>query len=246
MAKRGKPHQRALDWVFAHVFAPCFAFVLHLFCRTFRWEVRGLEHLEPYWQGERPVIVGCWHGRLIMIPYVWYKHGRGETYVLMGRNRNGELITRIVAKFRMQAVRGGSRKGGEEARQEMEARVLADPHTTLSMTPDGPHGPRFVSKMGMAHLSRKLDVPIIWVSACASRSYRFPTWDRFMFPLPFSRVVAEFSAPIFPRDHAAKSLEEYHAFIDARGREYLRAIDEEVAGVAPEDRALLEDPALSA
>lgn len=240
MAKKPKPHQLLLDWLFASVFSTIVALILHVICRTIRWDIRGLEHLAPYWGDGKPVIVGCWHGRLLMIPYAWYKHGGGETYVLMGRNRNGELITRIVARFRMRAVRGGSSKGGEEARKEMAARVMADPHTTLSMTPDGPRGPRYVSKMGMAHLSRSLNVPVIWVTASAKRSYRFPTWDRFMFPYPFTRVVVEFSPPIYPADHAAKSFEEYKAFLDAEGRRHLRRVDGEVAGLTQEDDRILQ------
>lgn len=247
MAKQPKPHQRLLDWLFAHVFAPLLALLLHLICRTIRWDVRGLENLAPYWGQGKPVIVGCWHGRLLMIPYVWWRHGRGETYVLMGRNRNGELITRIVDRFRMRAIRGGSTKGGEEARKEMAARVTADPRTTLSMTPDGPRGPRYVSKMGMAHLSRTLDVPVIWVTASARHSYRFPTWDRFMCPLPFTRVTVEFAPPILPADHANLSFEDYKAFLDAQGRAHLRRIDTANAVLtADDDRVLqtLETPPL--
>lgn len=241
MPKQPKPHQRLLDWLFAHVFSPVLALFLHVVCRTLRWDVRGLENLAPYWGQGRPVIVGCWHGRLLMIPYVWWRYGSGETYVLMGRNRNGELITRIVSRFRMRAIRGGSTKGGEEARKEMAARVVADPRTTLSMTPDGPRGPRYVSKMGMAHLSRTLDVPVVWVTASAHRSYRFPTWDRFMFPMPFTRVVVEFSPAILPADHAASSFEDYKAFLDAQGRAHLRRIDSEVAGLSAEDDRVLRE-----
>lgn len=195
--------------------------------------------MRPFWDEGRPVCVGCWHGRLLLIPYAWQKLGRGETWVLMGSNRNGELITRIVATFNMKAIRGGSRKGGEEARRQMAKVVDESPATTLSLTPDGPHGPRYISKMGMAHVSRSLNIPVVWVSATARWALRFRTWDRFLFPLPFSRVIVEFSAPTFPEAHAQLTLEEYRNELDRKGRALLRALDEEIECLSAEDRRIL-------
>jgi lysophospholipid acyltransferase (LPLAT)-like uncharacterized protein len=242
MAKKRKPHQIVIDWLFAYVLAPLFAAILHVLCFTCRWDLRGRENIAPYWDGGKPCIVGCWHGRLVMIPYSWWKMGNGETYVLMGRNRNGELITRIVATFNMKAVRGGSRVGGAEARDAMEEAVRANPNATLSFTPDGPHGPRYVSKMGMAHLSRKLGIPVIWVSASAAGNLRSGTWDRFMLPLPFSKIRVTFEKPIYPADHAALTLEQYRDHIDALGRAYLAANDRAMGILTAEDQALLEAP----
>jgi lysophospholipid acyltransferase (LPLAT)-like uncharacterized protein len=239
MAKPRKLHQRILDWVFAHVFAPLLAGLLHLLCMTLRWEIRGREHVAPYWNEGKPVIVGCWHGRLLFIPYAWWKIGRGDTYVLMGRNRNGELITRIVAKFNMKAVRGGSRVGGKEARDAMAEVIQKNPASTLSFTPDGPHGPRYESKMGMAHLSRTLGLPVVWVAASASSAVRFKTWDRFMLPRPFAKVIVEFFPPIDPNKHEKISLDDYRKLIDVHGREYLQKIDSEIDQLTSEDRDLL-------
>jgi lysophospholipid acyltransferase (LPLAT)-like uncharacterized protein len=207
--------------VLSGVLAVC----LRLLCATIRWKVEGLEHLKPFWGAGAPVIVACWHGRLVMIPFAWLRHGGGRIYVLMGLNRNGELITRIVSRFNMKAIRGGSRSGGKEARDEMAKAVAQDPATTLALTPDGPHGPALVSKMGMAHLSRAASLPVIWVSAAAAWSVRLGTWDRMQLPLPFSRVTVRFSAPMFPATWAASSLDEYREALDRAGRDELARLD---------------------
>jgi lysophospholipid acyltransferase (LPLAT)-like uncharacterized protein len=217
--------QRATDWVFAHVFAPFGAALLRLACATWRWEVTGLENVAPFWSAGRPVIVCCWHGRLLMLPFTWLHHGKGDVYVLMGKNRNGELITRIVSRFRMKAIRGSSRSGGKEARDEMLALVQASPATTIALTPDGPHGPALVSKLGAAQLSRQASIPVVWVSAVASWVWRLPTWDRFQLPLPFSRVKVRFAVPLFPQAHETASLEAYRDALDACGRTELAALD---------------------
>lgn len=238
--RRRKPWQPVIDWLYTYPLPGLFAFLLRLVYATLRWEVRGREHLAPYWDAGRPVIVGCWHGRLLLIPPVWNRLGRGNVYVLMGRNRNGELITRIVSRFRMKAIRGGSSSGGEAARQRMLEVVRQDPATTLALTPDGPRGPRYVSHLGMAQVSRQLDIPVVWVSATARWCYRVPTWDRFLAPLPFSRVVVEFMAPIHPGDHAELDLPAWRDHLDAAGRRQLLRIDRETGALIEADRALLE------
>ncbi|MBE2253397.1 MAG: DUF374 domain-containing protein [Myxococcus sp.] len=217
--------QRLTDWVFARVFAPAGALLLRLVCASWRLRVSGLEHVAPFWSAGRPVIVCCWHGRLLMLPYTWLRHGGGEVYVLMGKNRNGELITRIVSRFNMKAVRGSSRAGGKEARDEMAALVAQQSATTIALTPDGPHGPALVSKLGAAQLSRQSDLPVVWASASAAPALRAPTWDDFVMPLPFARVKVRFSAPVFPAQYASLTLEAYRDALDEVGREALAALD---------------------
>lgn len=224
MASRST-RQRVTDWVFASVFAPVGAALLRWACATWRWDVSGLEHVAPFWSGGRPVIICCWHGRLLMLPFTWLRHGGGDIYVLMGKNRNGELITRIVSRFNMRAIRGSSRSGGKEARDEMAALVKSRPASTIALTPDGPHGPVFVSKLGAAQLSRQASIPVVWASAAASAVWRLPTWDRFQLPFPFARVKVRFSVPTFPEAHEARSLEGYRDALDVLGRAQLAELD---------------------
>lgn len=111
--------------------------------------------------------------------------------------------------------------------------VSSEPATTLAITPDGPHGPALVSKMGLAHLSRGSALPVVWVSARASWAVRLGTWDRMQLPLPGARVTVRISAPMFPGDWAAASLDEYREAIDRTGRDELARLDEEGAPPRP-------------
>lgn len=209
---------------------------------TLRLEIRGRENLKPFWDEGRPVICAFWHGRLLLMPYAWWKVGRGEAYILMGRNRNGELITRIVSRFNMKAIRGGSSAGGEEARKEMLEVMARSPRTTLGITPDGPRGPRYESKMGIAWASRTLDVPVIWIAASTRWGLRTTTWDRFLVPLPFSKAVIAFGPPTSPADHADLDLDAWRRLLDAIGRRQTLALDREMGNLAEDDLPLLEPP----
>jgi lysophospholipid acyltransferase (LPLAT)-like uncharacterized protein len=231
--------QKALDWVFATILPPMLIGLMRLLYSTLRWEVHGRENLAPFWDEHRQVIIGFWHGRLLLMPPQWER--KGNAHVLIGKNRNGELITRMIAPWGIGAIRGGHRGGGAQARQEMMEAYFRGGGQTLAFTPDGPQGPRYSSKIGMAQLSRDLDVPVVWLSGAASKAIHMPLWDRFVIPLPFSKVTITWSPPIHPALYASAALEEYRDALDAWGRAYQRDVDERARNVDPRDETLLRE-----
>jgi hypothetical protein len=78
------------------------------------------------------------------------------------------------------------------------------------ITPDGPHGPVFKMHPGVIFLAQKSGVPIIPAACALSRKKIIRSWDKYQFPLPFSRVEAAYGAPFkvsATDDAAAKALE---------------------------------------
>jgi lysophospholipid acyltransferase (LPLAT)-like uncharacterized protein len=233
MARRKRWYQTVIDWLFFYVGVPFVVFALRLLYATIRWEVRGRENLRPFWDEGHPVIIAFWHGRLILMPHQWER--KGNAHVLIGTHRNGELIARVIAPFGIGAVRGSSNRGGKAAREQMSEAFFQGGGQTLGFTPDGPHGPRYVSKIGMAHLSRKLGIPVVWLNASATPALRAPTWDKFMIPLPFSKVIINWAPPIEPAQYAHLDLEGYRQLLDQFGRQYLREADKLLGRDDPDD-----------
>jgi lysophospholipid acyltransferase (LPLAT)-like uncharacterized protein len=66
----------------------------------------------------------------------------------------------------------------------------------IAITPDGPKGPRHVVKEGVIRLARITGVPIFPVTFNCSRKYHVNSWDRFLFPVPFSKGVFIWGNPI--------------------------------------------------
>jgi len=64
------------------------------------------------------------------------------------------------------------------------------------LNPDGPHGPAFVLKMGILHLSLKSGVPIIALRFSASSFRKLNTWDGKKISYPFSTIEMEIGDPI--------------------------------------------------
>lgn len=64
------------------------------------------------------------------------------------------------------------------------------------INPDGPHGPAFVLKKGILHLSLKSCVPVVAVRFSSSRFRELKTWDRKKFVYPFSTIEMKIGEPI--------------------------------------------------
>lgn len=94
-------------------------------------------------------------------------------------------------------VRGTSGAGGQEALEELAQKVRDGDSVLLAV--DGPRGPAFVAKSGCARLADETGASLWAIGYKASRSAEFPTWDRQLWPLPFSRV----EVAVVPVDSAA-------------------------------------------
>jgi lysophospholipid acyltransferase (LPLAT)-like uncharacterized protein len=174
--------------------------------RTVRFVREGEAHFRPHQDG-----AGCiftlWHGRLLAPAYL---HRNEDLATLVSRSADGEYLTRLLMRWNYVAVRGSSSAGGTASVREMVRHARGG--RSLVITPDGPRGPRQQMKDGPLYLARLSGLPIIPVSAVASRAWWVEGWDRFMVPQPFSTVHVRY-APAF---HVARDADA--AEIAARAR----------------------------
>ncbi len=192
---------------------------------TTRWEIRGLEHPEPYWRESRPLIGAFWHGRLLMMPKIW--RGRTKVHMLISQSRDGQMIARAVAHLGIDTIRGSTRRGdrdkggGAAVRSIMKAVRAGE---SICITPDGPKGPRMRASAGVVAVARLTGAPVFPASWSTSRAIRMRSWDRFHLPLPFGRGVFVIAPPItVPRDADEAEQERLRGEIEAA---LIRATDE--------------------
>ncbi|MHB8736156.1 MAG: lysophospholipid acyltransferase family protein [Terriglobales bacterium] len=159
--------------------------------------------LPPEAAAEPPqaAIYAFWHRGLL--PITWFCQGRGFG-ILISRNFDGELITRVAERLRYRTFRGSSSRGGAEAMTEMSAALQGG--QPIGLTVDGPRGPRFRAKLGPVVLARITGAPLYAVHAACSRARVLASWDRFQIPLPGSRVRAAWAGPIVVPPDASREL----------------------------------------
>ena len=154
-----------------------------------RWTSR-VERPQPPPGG--PFVLATWHGRLLLLPDL--RHGERPLIALISANRDGQLISKIARFFGIRSIIGSSSQGASKAIRELIG-VARDGHS-LYITPDGPRGPRMKAQRGVVEIARFTGLPVLPASASATKASERPSWDRFLIPYPFGRIVIRWGEPI--------------------------------------------------
>jgi hypothetical protein len=85
----------------------------------------------------------------------------------------------------------------------------------LTITPDGPRGPRRKLAQGPIYLASKLGLPLVAMGFGYDRPWRTRSWDRFALPRSFSRARAVASPAInLPSDLDRDGVEYYRQRVE--------------------------------
>jgi hypothetical protein len=164
--------------------------LVYLTCRT---EKHFHDKAAEIFAGSTPALYCFWHGRLIMHPFIRPK--KRKLFALISRHADGILISAIARRLGVYTVHGSRTRGVHGAIAGLIA-AAAQGHN-IAITPDGPRGPLQKAANGAAYVAAQSGYPVICSAYSASRHWRFSSWDRFMFPKPFSTLIFSAAAPIY-------------------------------------------------
>ncbi|MDL2719152.1 MAG: DUF374 domain-containing protein [Acidobacteriota bacterium] len=158
---------------------------------VYRWTLHltivGEEHRQAIRAKGKKPLHAIWHQRMVggILAH------RGEGYVTMAsKSDDGEIIATFLRYWGFRAARGSSSRDGDIASAEFLEALRGAPGGAL--TPDGPRGPARRCKRGILMLAEQGSALVLPSSSSSSRSRFLNSWDRFLFPLPFSRCVVVF------------------------------------------------------
>jgi lysophospholipid acyltransferase (LPLAT)-like uncharacterized protein len=181
------------DWRL-RIGVPLGVVLIRLLAMTWRIKRNGDARLAKRVAAGEGAVVALWHGQLF--PLAWAIRDV-PLLVLVSEHRDGEVITRILGHLGYRMIRGSSTRGGARALAEM-IRELKE-GKSICITPDGPRGPARVFSPGAAVAAQRAGVPVIPLYLTASSAWRLNSWDRFMIPKPFARLVVTLGEPTFVR-----------------------------------------------
>ncbi len=165
--------------------------LLRLLAATWRVRVTNPEIVDDLRARRQPFVHVLWHGQLM--PLLWAHRARGIS-VIISEHRDGEMIARVAQKLGCRTVRGSTSRGA--ARALLRACREVEEGHDLAITVDGPRGPAGSVAPGALVISQRTKAPLVPTAASASRAWRLKSWDRFMIPKPFAKVVVTYGAPI--------------------------------------------------
>ena len=202
---------------------PWFAYwTIRFLGRTMRFEEINLEIPRSFWERGIPALFAFWHGRLLMMPLIYYR-GKKLSF-LVSPHRDGQVVGKALTRFGFHAILGSTtRKGFSAFKQMVKAHQSG---SDLALTPDGPRGPRYRVQIGVIELAKLTGRPVIPLSFSASRRKIFKTWDHFLLPYPFSKGVFIGGEPILVDSKGDRThLEERRALLEKRLNELTERAD---------------------
>lgn len=206
---------------------------------TWRLEVAdGGGHLAAARREKQPLVLSFWHNRSFLAARVLDRElwSRGfDVLVLASQSRDGELVARLAKRMGLSVVRGSASRGGREAVRAIYRAMKKDGASPV-MIPDGPRGPVYEFKVGVAILAQISQAPILPIGMAARRFFTLKSWDRLIVPWPFSRITAVVGEPRgVARGLSAEELEAERRGLEAllveltrRAEELLGAADRSV------------------
>ena len=193
----GLPKPRFGQRVALALAPPLAALAIRLLGMTLRYEDRAEPGVTPGYAIPGPVVFAFWHRSLLACAH---RFKNLDIAILISSSFDGELIARTVELLGFKAVRGSSTRGGAAGLKNMRLAYAAGHR--CAFTADGPRGPKFVAKPGAAQLANSVGgglTPGTWVGcfyALPERAWELRSWDRFLIPKPFSRVVLTWPAHV--------------------------------------------------
>lgn len=154
--------------------------------RTSRWESEGFEAMDAVLAQGEPVIFTVWHQRLVMAPFM-FNQDLGKFCSLTSSARAGRLVGQVLGRFGFATIPMSSHKRHVALSREV-LRHIGEGYS-IGIAVDGPRGPARQASTVPIVWARSTGKRVFVLSWSANRALTFPSWDKIMLPVPFSRGV---------------------------------------------------------
>ncbi|MEI6240331.1 MAG: lysophospholipid acyltransferase family protein [Planctomycetia bacterium] len=166
-----------------------------------------VDPVHPDYRGAK--IYVFWHENILLPLFL---RGHSNISMLLSRHGDADVLGRVAGMMGFGVVRGSTFNGGSVVLRQLADRAAEG---NLTITPDGPRGPRRRLAPGCVFLATTLGIPIVAMGLGYDRPYRFGTWDRFALPRPFTRGRGIVSRAIaVPADLDRDGIEAHRAGIE--------------------------------
>ncbi|MBX9703011.1 MAG: DUF374 domain-containing protein [Silvanigrellaceae bacterium] len=163
-----------------------------LLLKTVKIKKIGFEEIEKEIADKKNPVLTSPHNSLLVAVLAY---DGSPAVFLASLSKDGELISRILEKRKYKMVRGSSSRNAVQALNQMVS--FTQKGHVVGLTFDGPRGPAFVPKKGIALLAKQAtgSLYLCYAIALPGMIFGVPkpvtlnTWDKFLLPLPFGRFL---------------------------------------------------------
>jgi len=167
-------------------------YILTILCKSLKIVRQNNEVLETLNKNNQNYVLAFWHGTMLL---PWYLHGSKNFAALTSKSKDGDLLAKILKKWKYKVIRGSSSTGGDVALGIMVD--YAKNKYSVAITPDGPRGPRHNFKAGAVVTAKKTGIPLILAGVGFKRKKFLSNWDKFEIPYFFTTAKIVYSDPFY-------------------------------------------------
>lgn len=163
------------------------AWILRIWQRSLRLE--GLDELDKLVSpNPQPHLILLWHNRLFAAAALADRLDLNDKKMgaLISASRDGAQLALFVEALGIVPVRGSSSRRGAIATRQLVRHLQGG--RSVVITVDGPRGPCYRAQSGAAMLVAATGAPVLFLGCEAESAFTLKSWDRFVIPLPFSRI----------------------------------------------------------
>lgn len=180
-------------------------FFIRLLLWTCRIEVKGIEQFVSLASKERCILM-LWHNRLALVSEILNRYAPQFIYsAFISKSRDGDPLAVLAHSYKI----GKVIRVPHDARHQALKKVilsLKNSREIIVITPDGPRGPCYQVKPGIALAAKEADAAIVPFSWTADRYWELKTWDKFRLPKPWSKIVVNIGQPIRTNEEEIQEL----------------------------------------
>ena len=171
---------------------------LYRFCRAYSWTFRLKVENEKEWidyiENGGSVLLCTWHQQFFSAIHHFQNYKVFNPIIMISQSSDGEIVAGVAERTGWNTVRGSSSRDGRGALKKMIANLKES--KLAAHIVDGPRGPSGKVKAGVIRLAHATDAMIVPFSVSAEKAWYFNSWDKFLLPKPFTKVLLRFGKMI--------------------------------------------------
>ena len=147
-----------------------------------------------YLENDGPVLLCAWHQQFFSAIRHFQNYKVFNPSIMISQSRDGEIVAKMALRNGWNPTRGSSSRDGRGALKKMIVNFKKS--KLAAHIVDGPRGPSGKVKAGAIRLAHATDAVIVPVYTFAENGWYFNSWDKFLLPKPFSKVLIRFGKMI--------------------------------------------------
>jgi lysophospholipid acyltransferase (LPLAT)-like uncharacterized protein len=196
--------------IFSFFIAYMGKFLLRLILSTCKIEVKGFDAFKKIAQTEKCILM-LWHNRLSIVSEILNKLDKNTVFAaFISKSKDGDPLAVLANSYK----NGKAIRVAHDRKHQALLAVIDTLNTSkevVIITPDGPRGPRYKVKPGIIVAAYETKASIVPFTFTPSRFWQLKSWDRLIFPKPFSKIIVTFGDEVKIED---KLLPENQAILE--------------------------------